>query len=285
MALLGTIIDRVNPPQAVDADGKPTRAYSIDDFLTWIPSYANVTNKKVSNSLEFDANSTYYVGDTDTVATPSNSNGTPSKHLYEKTIDGDIRETEDTDFLPNKVYYKNSEGTLVANPKNCRLYETELQAMFNNLYPIAYNKIFYSIFGADWYYAMSLCIAHYSYLINRQIPNNIDPNVKISLSEVTGGGTPSGVMTSAGIGGFNKTYDYNLTALSGSEEALFWNQSAYGMSLIALYKSKATLTAFVVTSGPLIPGQTPFNPYGDGYGSGSGQDWVDGIINPKKFRP
>lgn len=202
MALLGTIVDRTNPPKAIDADGKPTREYTIADLKFWIPSLKNV----------------------------------------------------------------NAE---------------ELQTMYDNLFPIAYNKIFYSVFGSDWYYAMSLCIAHYNYLINTQIPNNIDPSKEISLSEVTGGGVPRGVMTSASIGGFTKSYDYSLTTVSGSAEAMFWNQSAYGMSLMALYKSKSTLTAFVVTDGPLLPGCAPFNQFPSP--NANGQDWVDSIINPKKF--
>ena len=201
MALLGTIVDRTNPPKAIDADGKPTRAYSIEDFKFWVPSFKNVKAE-------------------------------------------------------------------------------ELQTMYDNLFPIAYGKIFYSVFGMDWYYAMSLCIAHYNYMIYNQIPNNLDPSLEISLSDVTGGGVPSGVMTNASIGGFSKTYDYGLTTGSG-EEALFWNQSKYGMSLMALYKSKATLTAFVVTDGPLLPGCAPFNNYPGP--NASGQDWVDSIINPKKF--
>lgn len=201
MALLGTIIDRTNPPKAIDADGKPTREYTLDTFKFWMPAFKNVD-------------------------------------------------------------------------------PTELQTMYDNLFPIAYDKIFYSVFGADWYYAMSLCIAHYNYLINIQIPNNIDPNTPISLTDVTGGGVSRGVMTNATIGGFSKTYDFGLTALS-SEEALFWNQSSYGMSLMALYKSKSTLTAFVVTDGPLLPGCAPFNQYPSP--NSSGQNWVDSIINPKKF--
>ena len=34
------------------------------------------------------------------------------------------------------------------------------QVAFNNLYEIANNKIFKSIYGTDWKLAMSLCIAH-----------------------------------------------------------------------------------------------------------------------------
>lgn len=292
MAVLGTLgsIDgKKNPPEALDKDGKPTRAYTIDDFLFYLPSFKNVTKKQSSNSLEFYENSVYYIGDTDEVATPSNSNalhtnpetGVESKRLYEKLEDGRVIDTYDTDFIPGKTYYKDYGCQLVATPKNCGLYETELQVMYNALFPIAYGKIFYTVFGKDWYYAMSLCIAHYNYLINIQIPNSISPNRKIGLSDVTGGGVTRGVMTNASIGGFSKTYDLGYTALT-TEEALFWNQSSYGMSLLALFKSKATLTMFVVTNGPVIPGTPPFNRFGD---RPWGSDWVDDMINPRKFRP
>ena len=162
--------------------------------------------------------------------------------------------------------------------------DEELQTMFKSLFPIAYKKIFYSIFGVDWYFAISLCIAHYNYLIQKSIPNNIDPETsrKVSLSEINGGGVFQGILSSAGIGGFNKSFDLSYTNLS-TEEALFWNGSSYGAQLLALYKSKARLTAFVVTDGPLVPGTAPFAKY-PGAGR-SGQAWVDEMINPKKFLP
>lgn len=132
----------------------------------------------------------------------------------------------------------------------------EGQVMFDNLYPIANAKIFESIFGTDWKYAMSLCIAHYAYLIAIQATTPQGD----TLSGITGGGVTRGVLTSATIGSFTKSYDLNYTALT-SEDSLFWNQSAYGMSLYALYKTKAVPSIFVVTDGPLIPGTPPFNPW------------------------
>lgn len=281
LGTLGSIGGTKNPPYVKDKNGNPTKPYTIEDFLFYLPSFKNVTKKEMSSSETFDPDSIYYVGDTDVIATPSNSNSDGGA-LFEK-VDDYYVSTTDTDFIPNKTYYKDFNGLLVATPKNCRLYETELQAMFNRLAPIAYDKIFYTVFGKDWYYAMSLCIAHYNYLINIQVPNTLSPNKKIGLSDVTGGGVTRGVMTSASIGGFTKSYDLGYTALT-TEDALFWNQSAYGMSLYALFKAKSTLTMFVVTNGPLVPGTPPFNRFGDPY-HGSGQDWVDNMINPRKFRP
>lgn len=132
----------------------------------------------------------------------------------------------------------------------------EGQTMFDNLYPIANAKIFESIFGTDWKMAMSLCIAHYAYLIAQyeQAPSGD------TLGQTFGGGVLRGVISSASVGGFSKSYDLQYTALN-SEEALFWNQSAYGAQLMALYKTKAVPSIFVVTSGPIVPNGNPsFNP-------------------------
>lgn len=114
---------------------------------------------------------------------------------------------------------------------------------FNKLYKIANSKIFYSIFGTDWEQAMSLCIAHYMYLIaaNNQAPSGSD------LSSIVGGGAVKGVITSASIGDFSKTFDVGLTVVD-SLETKFWNQSSYGQQLVALYKTKGIPSVFVVTS-------------------------------------
>lgn len=112
---------------------------------------------------------------------------------------------------------------------------------FNNLYPIANQKILYSIFGVDWQYAMGLCIAHYMYLIAHQAEKG---DQFTSLGDIAGGGTPVGVLTSASIGGFSKSYDFARTMLS-TEDAFFWNQSAFGQQLMALFTSKTQVCMFV----------------------------------------
>ena len=124
----------------------------------------------------------------------------------------------------------------------------EGQRYFDKLYPIANNRIFYSIFGTDWELAMSYCIAHYATLISQQMQAPSGD----SLNEIAGGGAIKGVMVSATIGAFNKTYDLSRTMLD-SQEALFWNQTSYGAQLMALYKTKAVPSILVVTSYP-IPG-------------------------------
>lgn len=120
------------------------------------------------------------------------------------------------------------------------------QRYFNKLYPIANNKIFYSIFGTDWELAMSYAIAHYATLISQQVQAPAGD----SLAGIAGGGATKGVLTSATIGGFSKTYDLSKTMLD-SQEALFWNQTSYGSQLMALLKTKAIPSILVVTSYPV----------------------------------
>lgn len=119
---------------------------------------------------------------------------------------------------------------------------------FNKLYTVVNNKIFKSIFGTDWELAMSYGIAHYLTLIGQQMQA---PSGSV-LSEVSGGGTTKGVITSMSVGNFSKSYDIDKTMLS-SEEAMFWNQTSYGTSLMALLKTKSVPSIFVVTSNP-VPG-------------------------------
>lgn len=119
---------------------------------------------------------------------------------------------------------------------------------FSKLNAIANNKIFKSIFGTDWEMAMSYCIAHYMTLVGQQSVLPAGP----TLSQIAGGGTVKGVLTSATVGEFSKSYDFTKTMLD-SPEAYFWNQTSYGVQLMALYKTKAVPSIFVVTSNP-VPG-------------------------------
>lgn len=116
------------------------------------------------------------------------------------------------------------------------------QTNFNKLKEIANNKIYKSIYGSDWEYAMSLCIAHYLELLaqNHRIyqANN--------FNELSGGSNYKGVMTSMSVGAFSKSIEVDKTLVT-SEESFFWNQTSYGASLMALYKTKAVPSIFVIT--------------------------------------
>ena len=101
---------------------------------------------------------------------------------------------------------------------------------------------------------MSYGIAHYLTLIAQQ---STTPS-GTSLSEIAGGGVTRGVLASAHIGGFDKSYDLDKTMLS-TDDAMFWNQTSYGASLMALLKTKAIPSIFVVTNDakqPMVAPQT-----------------------------
>ena len=123
----------------------------------------------------------------------------------------------------------------------------EGKTAFNNLYPIANDKIFESIYGTDWKLAMSLCIAHYLTLI----ANQVQAPAGDSLAGIAGGAT-HGVLSSMSVGAFSKSYDLRMTMVD-EDESLFWNLTSYGAQLMALLKTKAIPSILVVTSNP-VPG-------------------------------
>ena len=71
------------------------------------------------------------------------------------------------------------------------------------------------------------------------------------LSEIAGGGVTTGVISTASIGNFSKSYDLSKTMLD-TQDAMFWNQSSYGAELMALLKTKSVPSVFVVTSAPIV---------------------------------
>lgn len=119
---------------------------------------------------------------------------------------------------------------------------------FDQIYEIVNGKIFYSIFGSDWKLAMSYAIAHYLTLIAQQMTAPSGD----TLQGIAGGGVFKGVLASATIGGFSKSYELGAT-LYTSDESLWWNQTSYGAALMTLYKTKAIPSILVVTSNN-IPG-------------------------------
>lgn len=132
-------------------------------------------------------------------------------------------------------------------PQYAKFVKTEEgQKYFNKIYSVVNAKIFSSIFGADWELAMSYAIAHYLTLIADQMQAPSGD----SLQTIAGGGTIKGVISSASVGAFSKSFDLSKTMLD-SDEALFWNQTSYGAALMALLKTKAIPSILVVTSNPV----------------------------------
>lgn len=138
----------------------------------------------------------------------------------------------------------------------------EGQNYFNEIYEIVNAKIFKSIFGTDWKLAMSYAIAHYLQLI----ANNLGAPSGSTLQEIAGGGTIKGILSSASVGSFSKSYDIDKTVIS-DKEATFWNQTSFGAALMALLQTKSVPSIMVVTSGPDYPPiKSPFTPRNDNNG-------------------
>ena len=141
-----------------------------------------------------------------------------------------------------------SEDFVFWMPQYAKFIATEEgQKYFNKIYSLVNNKIFKSIFGTDWELAMSYGVAHYLTLI----ANQIQAPSGDTLQGIAGGATHS-VLSTMTVGAFSKTYELDKTMVS-ENEALFWNQTSYGAALMALLKTKAVPSIFVVTSNP-IPG-------------------------------
>lgn len=117
---------------------------------------------------------------------------------------------------------------------------------YNNIYPIALEKIQYSIFGVDWKKAMALCIAHYITILGKQ---QAQP-APATIQEAAMLGTTKGVLTSASVGGFSQSFDLDRS-LSNTKDSIFWNQTMFGADLYNLYMSKPILSMIVVTPGPI----------------------------------
>lgn len=132
-------------------------------------------------------------------------------------------------------------------PKLVPFLSTEAgQIAFDNLYFIANNQIFYSIFGSKWKYAMSLCIAHYLTLIAK---NAEQGNVGDDLASVASLDTYAGVLQSMTVGSFSKSFDLSKTMIE-SDDAKWWNLTSAGAALMALFKTTAPPSIFVVTPTP-----------------------------------
>ena len=123
----------------------------------------------------------------------------------------------------------------------------EGKTYFNKIYTLVNNKIYKSIFGADWELAMSYAIAHYLTII----ANQMQAPAGDTLQGIAGGAT-HGVLSSMTVGSFSKSYDLKMTMVD-ENEAMFWNQTQYGAALMALLKTQA-VPAIVVVPSNQVPG-------------------------------
>lgn len=146
---------------------------------------------------------------------------------------------------------KNPEYTkadmLLWMPKLRPFLETEDgDAIFNMLLEVANEQIFHSIWGSKWKYAMALCIAHYLILIAK---NGVNGNVGDDLSSVATLDTYPGMLSSMTVGSFSKSYDLTKTMID-TDDAKWWNLTSPGAQLMAMFKTTAAPSIFVVTPTP-----------------------------------
>ena len=101
---------------------------------------------------------------------------------------------------------------------------------------LANKRIRKSIFGTDWEYAMSMCIAFYMTQVI-EAENKGTP----SLSKLAEDSGPKGRVDSYSVGSLSKSMSFDSIMLN-TEEALFWNQNKYGVKLFACAKNHGTLS-------------------------------------------
>lgn len=114
-------------------------------------------------------------------------------------------------------------------------------SMFNYYVNIANNKIFKSIWGVDWEYAMGLCISHYI-AINIQdqsAPSN-------TLQGIATSSGAKGILNNYSIKNVYKSVQYDKT-MSKNKDALFYNETVYGQRLMTLMETKAIPLFAVIT--------------------------------------
>lgn len=96
-----------------------------------------------------------------------------------------------------------------------------------------------ALFGSDWEYAMSMCIAFYLTLIVKA-----EQSASPSLSRLAENSRPEGRVDSYSVGSLSKQMNFDSIMLN-TEEALFWNQNKYGVALFACAKTHGTLSMAV----------------------------------------
>ena len=121
---------------------------------------------------------------------------------------------------------------------------------FEEMYEVANEKIFKSVFTSDWKLAMSYCIAHYISIVAENAQVKLGP----SLADIAGGDTMEGIVSSSSVGSFHKQVDLSYT-LSNTEADKFWNKTKYGAALMSLFRTKFVPTIFVVTNGNINGGR------------------------------
>lgn len=107
-------------------------------------------------------------------------------------------------------------------------------ALYEAFCTISDNKILKNVWNSDWDFGMSLCIAHYLSLINRETQKSF--GLEDVGKDTFAKGTP------IEIGEVKHTFEYTM---EDHRFAKFWNSTEYGRMLITLLGTKGFPTMFL----------------------------------------
>ena len=144
---------------------------------------------------------------------------------------------------PKDIFTK--EEYLVHMPKMEKFVnDPKYQVVFETYKNMAWSKVFKSVWGDEWGYAMSLCIAHYLVLYSRRAGSN--KGLGDSLAGVAMMGNNDGLLTSWSVGEVSKSYDYSSVMLNEGTDSAFWNLTGFGREYYSLWTQKQPITIGVV---------------------------------------
>lgn len=119
------------------------------------------------------------------------------------------------------------------------------QGNFEIYSEIANEKVFKSVWGAEWKLGMALCIAHYMVLAAQDAKAD-STGAGGSLAGIASMGMGGGVLTSWSVGEVSKSYDFSKTMLEGTEDSAFWNLTKFGVRFYTLWVTKQPFSMGVV---------------------------------------
>lgn len=119
-------------------------------------------------------------------------------------------------------------------PKYKDYVEGDGSALYDSFANIADQKILFTIWGTDWEFITSYCIAHYLDITNRETQKSF------SLEEIAKDSGPKGQVVSND----KIKYDFKNTLVT-HQYALFWNMTFFGSVILNMVSSKGISTLLV----------------------------------------
>ena len=111
---------------------------------------------------------------------------------------------------------------------------------------IANGKVFKSVFGVEWDYAMSLVISHYL-VIWASRASQKDKGMSSNLLGIAAMGNHKGILSSYSVGEVSKSYSYD-GILINEKGAEFWNRTEFGIEFYSLLTERSGNIGIAVVS-------------------------------------